>query len=280
MNASNLDSTYNSETGQLTDHDDEPLSSLDHGTRSRSPSVPLPVSESSGSPRTPRSFTAVERKTSHPSPLIARKGLNSSTPSLASLLSGLSNSSAKNQASRESSLSDLPKDKKNGGMGNRKHSMSDTTLSDQQDVMMAVASQLMTAGLGLGFQLKDIAPILTPMEVTLYNPRNPTQILGLEEKPLSARVVSLTACQGFVFVQVEAAVRVTSGQSRKRGPVRRSLRSLRRRLNVLCRTTIRRTASRRGPMAACPNDSVLQTERDKAATDDSQVCIIQNFVSL
>ncbi|XP_062510211.1 X-linked retinitis pigmentosa GTPase regulator-like isoform X2 [Corticium candelabrum] len=280
MNTSTSDSASNSEKGHSPDHDYEPLSSLDCGTRSRSSSIALSNNETntkpfnsstrepSDSPLTPRSTTSVSRKPSHPSPIITRT-LESSTPSLASLLSGLSDSSAKNQASRQTSLGEISKDKKYSS--SRKRSLSETTLTEQQGVMRAVTSQIMTAGLGLGFQLKDIAPILTPMEVSLFNPRNPSQILGLDEKPLSAHVVSLTACEGFVFVQVEAAVRIRSGQSRKHGPIRKSLRSLRRRLNILCRTTIRRRTSHNiGQKVADPDASAL-AQTENADNEDLQI---------
>ena len=284
INSSTLDSTSNSETGRSTDHEDE-ISSLDRGTRSRSPSVSRPVSsdnstrkgrkssngDPSDSPRTPQSAMSVEWKQNHPSHLIGDKALMSSTPSLASLLSGLSNSGAGNRASRQSSLSEMSRDKKNPCGGHWKRSMSDTTVSDQHGAMMTVASQLMTAGIGRAFQLQDIAPILTPMEVSLHNPRNPVEILGLEDRPLSAHVVSMTACQEFVFVQVEAAIRISSGQSRKHGPTRRSLRSLRRRLNILCRTTLRRTASQRARLAVGPAVSAVPMEADEIANDDSEV---------
>lgn len=276
INSSALDSTSNSETGRSTDHEDE-MSSLDRGMRSHSPSLSRPISSensfhkaqksSNGDlPSSSQSAMSIDWKQTYPpSPLISHKTQMSSAPSLASLLSGLSNSGAGNRASRQSSLSEIAKDKKNPG--HWKRSMSDTTVSDQHGAMMTVANQLMTAGMGRGFQLCDIAPILTPMEVSLYNPLNPAEILGLDNRPLSAHVVNMTACQEFVFVQVEAAIRISSGQSRKRGPARRSLRSLRRRLNILCRTTLRRTASQRARLAEEP----VPMEADETVNDNSEV---------
>ena len=112
-----------------------------------------------------------------------------------------------------------------------------------QDVIAAMTGPLTTASLSLGIHLADIAaPILSPTEISLMDRTDSSLLLGLPDRILSAKVVGLVSCLGYVFVHVEASVPVLSDEAserRKNRGRKRSLSSLKRKLNLLRRVTIR-----------------------------------------
>eukprot|EP00118_Oscarella_pearsei_P007211 m.34505 g.34505 ORF g.34505 m.34505 type:complete len:1380 (+) comp31989_c0_seq3:167-4306(+) len=232
----------------------EDCTSLDKGSRSNSlPAFPIRARSSSESglsdvPSRGNSVSSAVTASSVNQTPLRRPRAVTSTDSLSSVLSSVSSTGTRAAPSPILSVTHQKMKKRYRKMRVGSDSLPLGIDHSQQDIIAAMTGPLTTASLSLGFQLKDIAPVLSPTEISLMDPKDPSHLLGLSDDVVSAKVTGLVTCLSYVFVHVEVFVPVVSDltqeKQRRRNRTKRSLSSLKRKLNLLRRVTIRRTVQR------------------------------------